>query len=81
MMGWAELRDSAPPLPPGRSVREVRSICRHRAGVNNGGSIFNLTLPGQYSAATAGAGGFGGTLVTDSSSASSVSQTPLVAHH
>jgi hypothetical protein len=59
----------------------IRAICRHHAGVNNGKSIFNLTLLVQYSASNAGADGFGGTLVTEFVVGKfRIPQTPLGAH-
>jgi hypothetical protein len=50
-------------------------------GVDRGGSTFNLTLLGQYSAANFNAGADGHGMITDPSSASSLAQTPLVVHH
>jgi hypothetical protein len=51
-------------------------------GVDKGGNTFDLTLLGQYSAATFNAGDAHlGTFITDPPASSSMAQTPLVVHH
>jgi hypothetical protein len=51
-------------------------------GVDKGGSVFNLTLLGQYGANfSPGADGHGGTPIIDPPASSSVVQAPLVVHH